>query len=64
MNVNPKERTENVNMRVTPAEKEQLKALAVAAGLSVTGYVLGKALGDAIGQTILTGFEKIDRKRK
>ena len=64
MNVNPKERTENVNMRVTPAEKEKLKALALAAGLSVTGYVLGCALGDAIGQTILKGFEKTDSDGK
>lgn len=58
MNKNPKERTENVNIRVTPAEKEQLKRLAIAAGVSVTGYILGRALGDAIGQTILAGFEK------
>ena len=58
MNVNPKERTEYIGMRVTPAEKEQLKALAVAAGVSITGYILGKALGDAIGQTILKGFDK------
>ena len=58
MNKNPKERTENVNIRVTPAETEQRKRLAVAAGVSVTGYILGRALGDAIGQTILAGFEK------
>lgn len=58
MNKNPKERTEFVQIRVTPAEKEQLKALAVAAGVSVTGYILGRALGDAIGQTILKGFDK------
>ena len=58
VNKNPKERTEFVQIRVTPAEKEQLKALAVAAGVSVTGYILGRALGDAIGQTILKGFDR------
>ena len=58
MNNKPKERTENINLRVTPAEKEKLKALALAAGVSVTGYVLGCALGDAIGQVMLEGFEK------
>ena len=63
VNKNPKERTENVNIRVTPAEKEKLKALALAAGLSVTGYVLGCALGDAIGQTMLDGFDRKEKKR-
>lgn len=63
VNKNPKERTENVNIRVTPAEKEKLKALALAAGVSVTGYVLGCALGDAIGQTMLDGFDRKAKKK-
>lgn len=58
MNVKPKERTETVTIRLTPEEKSALKKLAAAAGISVTGYLLGQALGDCIGQVILDGFDK------
>lgn len=58
MNVNPKERTETLSMRLTPEEKTKLKELAAAAGLSVTGFLVGKALGDAIGQMVEDGFRK------
>lgn len=58
MNVNPKERTETLSMRLTPEEKKKLKELAAAAGLSVTGFLIGKALGDAIGQMVEDGFRK------
>lgn len=56
MNVRPKERTEMLTMRVTPAEKEALQAAAVAAGLSVTAFLLGCALGDKVGQMLIDGF--------
>lgn len=49
MNVKPKERTEYINIRVTPAEKAALVAGAAAAGLTLTGYLIG----DKIGQKIL-----------
>ena len=58
MNVNPKERTESIRMRVTPAEKETLKKMAAAAGLTLTGYIIGQAIGDALGQVIIDGFDK------
>lgn len=58
MNVKPKERTEFVGLRCTPEQKEQLKALAAAAGLSISGFILGECLGDKIGQMIIDGFNR------
>lgn len=54
----PETKTEVFQLRVTPSEKETLKTLAAAAGVSVAGYILGSALGDAIGQKIIDGFGK------
>lgn len=45
MNVSPRERTENVNLRVTPEEKKMLKMQAAALGMTVTGYLMGLAVG-------------------
>lgn len=53
MNTNPKERTEYIGIRVTPEEKEALKNLAAAAGLTITGYLLGASLGDKLGEKYL-----------
>ena len=58
MNVKPKEKTERLEIRMTVEEKEMLKKLAAAAGVTMGGYLIGNALGDAIGQTILKGFDK------
>ena len=58
MNVNPKERTETLSMRLTPDEKARIKAYAAAAGLSVTGYLVGRALGDAIGKVVADAIDK------
>ncbi len=44
MNKNPKERTEYIGIRVTPEEKEALKKLATAAGLTITSYLIKEAL--------------------
>lgn len=41
-------RDTTVNIRVSEKEKEQLKSLASALGLSVGAYLLGLALGDSI----------------
>lgn len=49
MNVSPKERTENVNLRVTPEEKRMLKLQAAALGMTVTSYLIGLALGTIAG---------------
>lgn len=40
MNKSPKERTEYIGIRVTPEEKEALKKLAAAAGVTITSYLL------------------------
>lgn len=61
MNKNPKERTEYIGIRVTPEEKELLKRLAATAGVSLTGYLLGAAIGDKIGDEIVKSME---RKKK
>ena len=58
MNVNPKERTEYIGIRVTPEEKELLKKLAAAAGLTLTGYLIGEALGGKVADSILKKKEK------
>ena len=49
------EKTEVVRMRVTPEQRDTIKAAATAAGLSMSAYMLyklgvsaGEALGDAI----------------
>ena len=54
MNVSPKERTECINIRVTPEEKAALKKLAAAAGMTLTGFLLGEALGEKIGDAIMS----------
>lgn len=44
MNKNPKERTEYIGIRVTPEEKEMLKDLATAAGITLTAFLIRAAL--------------------
>ena len=58
MNTNPKERTEYIGIRVTPEEKETLKNLAAADGLTITGYLLGASLGDKFGEKYLKAKKK------
>ena len=57
MNVNQKERTESNNNRETPHEKTALKKLAAAAGMTLTGFLVGEALGEKLGDAILKGKE-------
>lgn len=52
MNVNPKERTEYIGIRVTPEEKEALKKMAAAAGMTLTAFLVDNALGDALCKTL------------
>lgn len=54
----PQTKSEVLQIRLSPAEKETLKTLAAAAGMSVAGYILGSALGDVIGQKMIDGFGK------
>jgi len=53
MNTNPKERTEYIGIRVTPEEKEALKKLAAAAGMTLTGFLLGQALGEKFADILI-----------
>lgn len=48
-------KTEVVRFRCTPEQKEQIKALALTLGISVSELLLGMALGDKLGQIILPG---------
>lgn len=48
MNVSPKERTEYIGIRVTPEEKKAIREMAAAAGVSITGFLVGMALGDKL----------------
>lgn len=63
MNKNPKERTEYIGIRVTPEEKDALKRLAAAAGLTITGYLLGEALGEKLGAQYLKNKETKKRSK-
>lgn len=51
-------RDTTVNIRVSEKEKEQLKSLASALGLSVGAYLLGLALGDSIVKAIVDKPDK------
>ena len=57
MNVNSKERTESISIRVTPEEKAALKKLAAAAGMTLTGFLVGEALGEKLGDAIIKSRE-------
>lgn len=57
MNVNPKERTESISIRVTPEEKAALKKLAAAAGMTLTAFLVGEALGEMLGDAIIKSRE-------
>lgn len=60
MNKNPKERTEYIGIRVTPEEKEAIKKYAAAAGVTLTGYLIGQALGNKLFDSI---FQDKDTKK-
>lgn len=42
-----------LTIRLSQSEKQELKKLAAKAGLSVGAFLLGLALGDAVGKRIL-----------
>lgn len=49
-------RTERIDLRVTPEEKSALNSAAVAAGMTLTGYLLykvGELAGEAIADSII-----------
>lgn len=47
-------KTELIRVRVTPEEKRVLVAAAAAAGLTLSGYLLG----DKLGQMMIDGFDR------
>lgn len=51
-------RNTTVNIRVTETEKQQLKNLASALGVSVGAYLVGLALGDSIGKALVDKPDK------
>lgn len=61
-------KTERLNVRVSPDEKEQIQRMADALGLSVSAYLLWRAslhLGEKIGDVIVQYHEdKLGRKIK
>lgn len=63
MNKSPKERTEYIGIRVTPEEKEAIMGLAKAAGITITSFLVGTALGEKIGDAILGGKDTKKRKK-
>ena len=52
-----RERSEAVTIRMTPEEKKNVYALAAAAGMTVTAYLIGCGIGDKLGQMVLDGFK-------
>ncbi len=51
-------RSTTIGVRVSESEKAALKRLAAAAGVSVGAYLLGLALGDAMGQVLIEEVKK------
>lgn len=58
-----KECTEYIGIRVTPEEKKQITALTKAAGVTITGFLVGAAIGDKIGDVIVKEMEAKKRKK-
>ena len=55
------QKTERIDLRVTPEEKTIIQTAAATAGLTITAYLLaqiGLAVGDAIGKAIVEGRDK------
>ena len=49
--------------RLSKSEQQELKRLAAKAGLSVGAFLLGLAMGDAIGEKVIDSLQdKMDKK--
>ena len=58
-------RDARIYMRVTQAEKDELLRLAGIAGMSITTFLLSRALGDRLGGVLLgEGFTSSEEARK
>ena len=47
-----------LTIRLSKSEQQELKRLAAKAGLSVGAFLLGLAMGDAIGEKVLDGLQE------
>lgn len=52
-----------LTIRLSKSEQQELKRLAAAAGVSVGGFLLGKALGDAIGKKVIDSIEQSKKNK-
>ena len=46
-----------LTIRLSKSEQQELKRLAARAGLSVGAFLLGLAMGDAIGEKVIDGLQ-------
>ena len=46
-----------LTIRLSKSEQQELKRLAAKAGLSVGAFLLGLAMGDAIGEKVIDGLQ-------
>lgn len=52
-----------LTIRLSKSEQQELKRLAAKAGLSVGAFLLGLAMGDAIGEKVIDSLQdKMDKK--
>ena len=52
-----------LTIRLSKSEQQELKRLAAKAGLSVGAFLLGLAMGDAIGDKVMDSLQgKMDKK--
>ena len=52
-----------LTIRLSKSEQQELKRLAARAGLSVGAFLLGLAMGDAIGEKVIDSLQdKMDKK--
>lgn len=47
-----------LTIRLSKSEQQELKRLAAKAGLSVGAFLLGLAMGDAIGEKVFDGLQE------
>ena len=52
-----------LTIRLSKSEQQELKRLAARAGLSIGAFLLGLAMGDAIGEKVIDSLQdKMDKK--
>lgn len=59
-----RKKSDVLQIRVSPAEKEEFKLAAKRAGLSVAAFIIAECIGEQIGQQIIDGYDKKSKKKK